>query len=91
MKPGQDTHDPKGLIREAYRIPGITSAQCRTIFMDWALGLPEAQEPRASLRALLARHGDGAPDHPMTQVLRDGLGGGIAPRRRGGWRARREQ
>ena len=32
--------DPKGLIREAYSIDGITKAECRSIFLDWALSLP---------------------------------------------------
>ena len=39
------------------------------------------------IATLLERHG--APDHPMTQVLRDGLAGYGKPARRGGWRGRR--
>ena len=34
------TSDPKGLIRESYRIEGITPGECRSVFMDWALSLP---------------------------------------------------
>ena len=32
--------DPKGLVRESYRIDGITLGECRSIFVDWALSLP---------------------------------------------------
>ncbi len=83
--------DPKGLIAEAYRIEGITASECRSIFMDWALSLPDGAEAPAALARLLRRHEAAAPDHPMTAVLREGMPGGGAPagRRRGGWRARR--
>lgn len=80
--------DRKGLIREAYRIEGITAAECRSIFLDWALSLSEAEDSGAALRLLLDHYGSAAPDHPMTQVLTDGLPQAGRPRRRGGWRAR---
>ena len=80
--------DPKGLIHEAYRIKGIGAPECRSIFLDWALSLPEGQDSRDAMRRLLNRLGTAAPDHPMTQVLQDGLTGTARPRRRGGWRAR---
>ncbi|REC57045.1 hypothetical protein DRV84_08095 [Rhodosalinus sediminis] len=80
--------DPKGLIREAYRIEGITEAECRSIFFDWALALPEGAAPRAAIEALLARHADAPEDHPMTRVLREGLAESATPRRRGGARRR---
>ena len=88
MKPGQSELDPKGLIYEAYRIVGISAAECRSIFMDWALTLPDEMNTHQALRSLLARHEDGAPTHPMTIVLRAGLTGIATPRRRGGWRSR---
>jgi len=65
--------DPKGLIRESYRIEGIGAAECRSILLDWALSLPPGCEPRAALATLLAAHGAVAPDHPMTALLREGL------------------
>ena len=43
-------HDPKGLIREAYRIEGITLGECRSIFLDWALSLPDGVEPRGPIK-----------------------------------------
>ncbi|MGB7318562.1 MAG: hypothetical protein WBC85_11410 [Planktotalea sp.] len=79
-----DAMDPKGLIAEAYKIEGITPSECRSIFLDWALNLEG--ETTAALNVLLERHG--ARDHPMTQVLRDGLASTARPRRRGGWRSR---
>lgn len=79
-------HDPKGLIREAYRIDGIDEADCRTIFLDWALGLPLEIDNATAIRAMLAKHGTAG--HPMTTVLQEGLVTLGAPRRRGGWRSR---
>lgn len=81
--------DPKGLIYESYRIDGIEPSQCRAIFFDWALSLPDGTDVGAALRSLLKRHGEGAPDHPMTDVMQQGLTKmTTAPRRRGGWRSR---
>ena len=77
-----DPHDPKGLVREAYCIEGITLPECRSILLDWALSLPLGADPRPAAAALLARHG--AEGHPMTAVLREALGPFDAPRRRGG-------
>ncbi|MEM1351165.1 MAG: hypothetical protein AAGF27_02415 [Pseudomonadota bacterium] len=83
-----DAEDPKALIREAFRIDGITQGECRTIFLDWALSLPADQDTGEALRQLLARYEPAAPDHPMIGVIREGLAGMAAPRRRGGWRSR---
>lgn len=80
--------DPKGLILEAYRIDGIVSSQCRSIFLDWALSLPPEHDTGTALRTLLAGYQDEAPDHPMTEVMIQGLTTLPAPRRRGGWRSR---
>lgn len=87
MKPTSDI-DPKGLIFEAYRIENIDAEQCRSIFLDWALSLPEGQETRPALQQLVTQYADPAPEHPMSVVLRDGLTSVASPRRRGGWRAR---
>lgn len=78
----RDPHDPKGLVREAYAIEGITEPECRSIFFDWALSLPPDADPRPHALALLDRHG--AEGHPMTSVLRAALVAPEAPRRRGG-------
>ena len=80
--------DPKGLVRESYRIEGITDGECRSILVDWALSLPVDAPLRDALRALIAHYGTDAPDHPMTAVMTEGLLAPEAPRRRGGRAAR---
>jgi hypothetical protein len=69
-------------MREAHAIAGITEAECRSIFLDWALSLPADADPLPSVRALLERHR--AEDHPMTGVLRAALAAAPEARRRGG-------
>lgn len=83
-----DANDPKGLIYESYRIEGISKSECRTIFLDWALSLPMEQDTGTVLRRLIAEYESDNPGHPMNEVMREGLSGMAAPRRRGGWRAR---
>lgn len=78
-----DPDDPKGLIREAYRIDGISEPECRSIFMDWALSSPH-DDARPVIADLLARYGADMQDHPMSKVLREGLNTPAKPRRRGG-------
>lgn len=84
----RDAMDPKGLIRESYRIDGITAGECRSIFLDWALSVPDGQDTRPMLETLLSRYRGDNPDHPMTQVMQEGLEKAQSPRRRGGWRSR---
>lgn len=76
--------DPKGLIRESYRIEGISEAECRSIFLDWALSLAPGTDPCAAMRLAMERYGHD-PEHPMSVVLREGLTrAAAAPVRRGG-------
>lgn len=81
--------DPKGLIREAFRIEGIAAPECRSIFLDWVLGLPADSDTEAEVRKLIAYHqkssGD---DHPMMLTLQAALTGSATPHRRGGRQAR---
>ncbi|NDR56473.1 hypothetical protein [Aliiruegeria sabulilitoris] len=84
-----DRYDPKALIAEAYRIEGISTAECRSIFMDWALSLPEGVATQEAVAKLVSRHAEPLPDHPMSAVLREGLAQGRPAARRGGWRGRR--
>lgn len=83
--------DPKGLIREAYRIDAITAEECRSIFLDWALSMPDSQNPQALIMALLAQYEADHPDHPMTETLRAGIAEAPSARRRGGRKARLAQ
>lgn len=75
--------DPRGLIYEAYRIGGVSDAECRTIFLDWAMGAPVDDLPKA-LNALLAEYKAGNETHPMTLVIEEGLSRSATPKRRGG-------
>jgi hypothetical protein len=84
----KDPRDPKGLIREAYQIEGITIAECRTIFLDWALGVPVEADTQIWVQELLLQYAERPTDHPMTQTLVAALQDRPAPRRRGGRAAR---
>ncbi len=88
MKTRDDPLDRKALIYEAYRIDGITADECRSIFLDWALSLPEGQDTQDAIAYYLDRYQAGHPDHPMTEVLLQGQQAPAAPRRRGGWKSR---
>lgn len=79
-----DARDPRGLVREAYRINGITAGECRTIFLDWALGVPAGTDTRSEVQHLLVQYADQPPDHPMTQTLVAALKDTNPPKRRGG-------
>jgi hypothetical protein len=79
-----DVNDPKGLIRESYAIDGITAGACRSIFLDWALSVPQNADHQALIRGLLDHYGADFADHPMTATLQAGLAAPGAPRRRGG-------
>ncbi|MCK0166377.1 hypothetical protein MWU52_02315 [Jannaschia sp. S6380] len=81
-KDGSGPDDPKALIADAYRIEGIDKAECRSVFLDWALSVQG--DPQEIIPRLLA----GRPDHPMTDVLREGLGQTARRGRRGGRAAR---
>lgn len=89
---GQESHafDPRGLIREAYRIEGISEGEVRSIFLDWALNRPDSPGEKEQIAALLDAYAADAPDHPMTLVLQQGLDAEPpATGRRGGSRGRR--
>ena len=79
--------DPRGLIADAYAIEGISEPECRSVFLDWAIGVPTGCDAAALIPALIAHHA-ADPDHPMSKVLEEGLGRSAAPVRRGGRRGR---
>jgi len=84
MARGEIDVDARGLIREAYRIEGIVYDDCRTIFLDWMIGLPAETDQKAAIAAALDHYAAAHPDHPMSAVLREGLEADPEPRRRGG-------
>jgi hypothetical protein len=79
--------DPKGLIRESYRIDGISLSECRSIFLDWAISLAPLTDQRLALKRVISEYAT-APHHPMTLVLIEGLETASPAVRRGGRRAR---
>lgn len=64
--------DPRGMIYEAYRIENIVIEECRMIFLDWAMNTPQGNM-NAYLNELLVEYEKGNEEHPMTQVIKDGL------------------
>ncbi len=87
----KDHLDPKGLIRESYRIEGISAPECRSIFLDWVLGVAQTADMHEQINELLAIYAPTALDHPMTAVLKDGLAPSATSIRRGGRKARLER
>jgi len=84
-----EVYDPKGLIREAFAIDGITAPECRSIFLDWALGVPASRETTDEVHALIAHYEpEVASAHPMMETLRAALQEVGPPRRRGGRKGR---
>lgn len=84
-----DIYDPKGLIRDAFLIEGIAAPECRSIFLDWALGVPAIRETGQEVRALIAHYGpQQSVDHPMMVTLNAALEEIGPPRRRGGRQGR---
>lgn len=71
MVKGSHEADPRGLIEQAYQIDGIGPEDCRTIFLDWALGLPDGSDAKEAIRDLLRAFGQDG--HPMNAVLQEGL------------------
>lgn len=86
--PDIDAADPRGLIRESYRIEGIGEGECRAIFLDWALNVPAQDDTLRLIRRLLGYHGQIAPDHPMTETLKAALAAPPKAERRGGRKGR---
>ncbi len=80
--------DKTGLMRESYRIDGIQTSECRSIFLDWAIKLPAGVAAKDAVQLALDHYGSENPDHPMTGVLREGLVDAGPGGRRGGRKAR---
>lgn len=91
MGKGDLACDPRGMISEAYRIDGISEPECRAIFFDWALGVPEGEDSVAHIRALYRYYLKSHPNHPMTNILKDGSMRSTLKSQRRGRRARVEK
>ena len=79
MKKGIFESDPRGLIFESYNMVQVSEAECRSIFLDWALGLDSKYNPIKEIRAYLKYYENLYSDHPMNKVLQEGLN--VKPRR----------
>ena len=82
-----DYNDPKALIRESFNIDGINIEECRSIFLDWALSLPNDVDAKKIIPLLIDKYND-KKEHPMLLTLREGLITTVSPTRRGGRRGR---
>ena len=82
-----DYNDPKALIRESFNIEGINIEECRSIFLDWALSLPNDVDAKKIIPLLIDKYND-KKEHPMLRTLREGLITTVSPTRRGGRRGR---
>ena len=82
-----DYNDPKALIRESFNIEGINIEECRSIFLDWALSLPNDVDAKKIIPLLIDKYND-KKEHPMLLTLREGLITTVNPTRRGGRRGR---
>lgn len=83
-----ELYDPTGLIRESFRMEGISAPECRTIFLDWALGVPQSIDTRQAVEALLAAYASAPQDHPMIATLKAALADTGPAKRRGGRQGR---
>ena len=84
-------HDPRGLIADALELEGLSIAEYRSIFLDWALGTEIDSDIRLLARELHAQYVVEHPDHPIVELLancRDELSPGY--RRRGRFSSRRK-
>ena len=80
-----DYNDPKALIRESFNIEGINIEECRSIFLDWALSLPNDVDAKKIIPLLIEKYND-KKEHPMLLTLREGLITTVSSTRRGGRR-----
>ena len=65
--------DEKGLIFEAYNIENIDSSSCRVIFFDWLISLDQSINQGEAINDLLKAYSARFPNHPMTELLMEGL------------------
>ena len=74
--------DEKGLIFEAYNIENIDSSSCRIIFFDWLIALDQNINQSEAISKLLKAYSSRFPNHPMTELLMEGLKKGWKIKRR---------
>ena len=62
--------DPRGLIYEAYRMEPLKDEEYRSIFLDWALGLPMDQDTFELINDLLSVYQIEYPDPRRSRQVR---------------------
>ena len=72
--------DPRGLIRDAFAMENIAEPECRSIFLDWALG--HDGDPKPLIPDLIEKYARHNENHPMSKILEEGLQKTPSPRRR---------
>ncbi len=77
----ENPHDPRGLIAEAFRMEELTPAECRTIFLDWAISVPQ-DDLTQSASYLLEFYSQTNSAHPMLEVLAEVERPASKPKRR---------
>ena len=65
--------DEKGLIFEAYNIENIDTSSCRVIFFDWLISMDQSINQGEAITELLKAYSSRFPNHPMTELLMEGL------------------
>ena len=74
--------DEKGLIFEAYNIENIDLSSCRVIFFDWLISLDQSINQVEAINELLKAYSPKFPNHPMTELLIEGLNKNLGISRR---------
>jgi len=80
--------DKRGLISEALAMEGLSLEENRSIFFDWAFGLPEPERAAEAAQNLLDLHrNEENAKHPIIALLQDAVS--APPRDRRSRRGRR--
>ncbi len=82
-------HDPRNLIGDALIMEGLTEAENRSIFFDWAFGLKQPETAPEAAKSLLAIYrNEMTLTHPMIRLLEQAANG---PAKRQGRTNRRRE
>ncbi len=79
-----DEIDKSELILESYNIEGIHVSECRSIFLDWVLKLPELVNQPDAIRFMIKTYAIADAKHPMSVVLNSALETSPKTGRKGG-------
>ena len=60
-------------VLETDNIENIDSGSCRVIFFDWLISLDQSIDQGQAITDLLKAYSSSFPNHPMTELLIEGL------------------